>query len=201
MPDAWGPAIRTPQEVPACYFTRDFDRFESYLGDGKWRRETQKPGPPWGQAKPPHKAMACFNSEGQGVAIYSPTSGDTWNFGPHGIASSDDPDGGPCVHVAPVSHVRLGPKSTYEFRYWLVVGDQKRLAADLDALRAKYSAECGKLTNPSQPKTVVHAENKPNVIIIVSGTTRRATCLPCLRQSVAQPSLPIRPATPRCLVA
>ena len=49
--DAWGPAIRTAQEVPACYFTRGFGRFESYLGNNKWRRERQPPGPPWGRAK------------------------------------------------------------------------------------------------------------------------------------------------------
>jgi len=103
-----------------------------------------------------------------GPAIRSPTSGDTWNFGPHGNAPSDDPEGGPCVHVAPVSHVRLGPKSTYEYRYWLVVGDEQRIAADLDALRAKYSAEGGTLTESSKPETDVPAGHKPNVIIIVT---------------------------------
>lgn len=145
--DAWGPAIRSPQEVPACYFTRNFDRFESYLGDGEWRRESQEAGPPWGRAKPPLKAMACFNEAGQGVAIFSPTSGDTWNFGPHRNEPSDDPEGGPCVHVAPVTHILLGPKSTYEYRYWLVFGDEARIAADLDALRARYSAERGNLSD------------------------------------------------------
>lgn len=33
--DIWGHATLRAQEVPACYFTRNFDRFESYLGDGK----------------------------------------------------------------------------------------------------------------------------------------------------------------------
>jgi hypothetical protein len=145
--DRWGPPISRPQEVPALYFTRNFDRFQSYLGDGKWRAETQEAGPPWGQAEPPLKAMACFNLQGQGIAIYSPTSGDRWNFGPHTETPSDDPKGGPCVHIAPVSRVVLGPKSTYEYRYWLVVGDETRIAASLDILKEKYSAERGLLTN------------------------------------------------------
>lgn len=146
--DRWGPAARSPQEVPACYFTRNFDHFKTYLGEGKWRDESQPPGPPWGPAKPPLKAMACFNTKGQGIAIYSPTSGETWNFGPHGKDMSDDPKAGPCVHVAPVSFVHLGPESTYEYRYWLVVGDQKQISSRLDQLIKQYASEVGKLTNP-----------------------------------------------------
>ena len=38
------------QEIPACYFTRNFSVVKSYLGEGQWRVETQPPGPPWGQA-------------------------------------------------------------------------------------------------------------------------------------------------------
>jgi len=143
--DRWGPAVRSPQEVPACYFTRNFDRFESYLGDGKWRSETQDAGPPWGRTSPLLKAMACFNAEGQGIAIFSPTSGDSWNFGPHTDTPSDDPNGGPCVHIAPVTHIHLGPKSTYEYRYWLVVGDEAQIAASLDMLATKYAEERGRL--------------------------------------------------------
>lgn len=146
--DRWGPAVPSPQEVPACYFTRNFSRFMSYLGDGKWRDESQPPGPPWGTATPPLKAMACINASGQGVAIFSPTSGDSWNFGPHSAAMSDDPAAGPCVHVAPVSRVNLGPESTYEYRYWLVLGDMKQIAARLDTLSEKYSSERGRLTTP-----------------------------------------------------
>lgn len=146
--DRWGPASHSPQEVPACYFTRNFDQFKSYLGDAKWRDESQPPGPPWGRAKPPLKAMACFNSDGHGVAIFSPTSGDTWNFGPHVKAMSDDPKGGPCVHIAPVSKVHLGPRSTYEYRYWLVLGDQKQIVKRLDQLNKKYASERGRLTTP-----------------------------------------------------
>jgi hypothetical protein len=146
--DRWGPPVSRPQEVPALYFTRNFDRFESYLGGGKWQVETQEAGPPWGKAEPPLNAMACFNADGQGIAIYSPTSGDRWNFGPHTDIPSDDPEGGPCVHIAPISRVVLGPESTYEYRYWLVVGDKARIAAALDRLTKKYSAERGILTNP-----------------------------------------------------
>lgn len=145
--DPWGPAANTPQEVPACYFTRNFDTFRVYLGNGKWNTVTQKPGPPWGHAAPPLKIMACFNKEGQGVAIFSPTSGETWNFGPHVAVMTDDPKGSPCVHVAPVSRVNLGPQSTYEYRYWLVVGDQKRISHSLDKLLKLYSEERGTLTN------------------------------------------------------
>ncbi len=149
--DRWGPASLNPQEVPACYFTRNFEHFMSYLGDGKWRKETQPPGPPWGRATPPRKSMACFNADGLGVAVFSPTSGDLWNFGPHGNPLTDDPSGGPCVHVAPVSRVLLGPSSTYEYRYWLVVGDQQTIAGRLDTLWKKYSKERGKLTDPATP--------------------------------------------------
>ncbi|QDU56123.1 hypothetical protein [Aeoliella mucimassa] len=148
--DAWGPAVHCSQEVPACYFTRNFDHYKSYLGDGEWRDEHQPAGPPWGNAEPPRKAMACFNAEGQGIAVFSPTSNFRWNFGPHQEIMSDDPEHGACVHVAPISQVTLGPKSTYEYRYWLVVGDQATLADRLETLWAKYKDEQGTLTNPSE---------------------------------------------------
>ncbi|QDU90822.1 hypothetical protein Pla175_42350 [Pirellulimonas nuda] len=146
--DPWGPAIRIPQEVPACYFTRGFDSFESYLGGGRWRRENASPGPPWGKARPPKKAVACFNKKGHGVAVFSPGSDGTWNFGPHGQALSDGPQDGPCVHVAPISRVLLGPKSTYAYRYWLVVGRKPQIAAALDDLESKYAEERGVVANP-----------------------------------------------------
>ena len=69
--DRWGPAKLSPQEVPACYFTRNFSTVKSYLGDGHWRDETQPPGPPWGKARPPKNAMALFAPGGQGVAVFS----------------------------------------------------------------------------------------------------------------------------------
>ena len=108
----------------------------------------QPPGPPWGQAEPPLKAMACFATNGQGVAVFSPTAARSWNFGPHGTGDSDDPAAGPCVHVAPLDRVNLGPQSTYRYRYWLVVGTEAQIAARLDALWEKYSTERASLTNP-----------------------------------------------------
>ncbi len=91
--------------------------------------------------------MACFEKDGQGIAIFSPTSGENWNFGPHVAAMSDDPSGGPCVHIAPVSRVNLGPQSTYEYRYWLVVGNRASISKSLDALFEKYSEERGTLSD------------------------------------------------------
>jgi len=145
--DRWGPATERHQEVPACYFTRSFDQFQVYLGKGEWRTLTQPPGPPWGKAQTPRKAMACFNADGQGIAIFSPTSGNSWNFGPHAAGLTDEPTDGPCVHIAPISLVHLGPQSTYSYRYWLVVGDQSQITKSLDALWERHAEEKGKLTH------------------------------------------------------
>ncbi len=147
-PDRWGPAKLSSQEIPACYFTRNFSLIQSYLGNGRWRTEKQPPGPPWGRTRPPLNVMACFNAEGQGIAIFSPASDQMWNFGPHGEGSSDQPTAGPCVHIAPITRVNLGPKSTYRYRYWLVVGTKAEIHAALEPLLEKYSAERGELTNP-----------------------------------------------------
>jgi hypothetical protein len=142
--DRWGPARLSPQEIPACYFTRNFESVKSYLGKAQWRIESQPAGPPWGKATPPRKAMALFNSGGQGVAVFSPAS-EAWNFGPHASVLSDDPAAKPCMHVAPLSRVNLGPASTYRYRYWLIVGNEKELAARLDALWELYSNERAEL--------------------------------------------------------
>ncbi len=139
--DRWGPAALRPQEVPACYFTRRFSDIRSYLGGGKWRQENQPPGPPWGKAQPPLKAMAVFNPEGQGVAVFSPVATQPWNFGPHGGGASDDPAAGPCVHMAPIDRAALGPRSIYRYRYWIAVGDALQLAGRLDALGKTYAGE------------------------------------------------------------
>jgi hypothetical protein len=147
--DRWGPARTLDQEVPACYFTRTFGVVKSYLGDGQWRVETQPPGPPWGRANPPRKAMACFNAAGQGIAIFSPAAAAPWNFGPHGQGTTDDPAAGPCMHVAPLDRVPLGPKSEYRYRYWLIVGTETELAAQLDALWKRYADE--RATFASEP--------------------------------------------------
>jgi hypothetical protein len=146
--DRWGPATLSPQEIPACYFTRNFSVVKSYLGDGKWRAESQPPGPPWGKAQPPRKAMALFASNGQGIAVFSPAATQPWNFGPHGGGASDDPAAGPCMHMAPIDRVNLGPKSTYRYRYWLLVGREPQLAACLDRLWKEHSAERAELANP-----------------------------------------------------
>ncbi|GAB5405245.1 MAG: hypothetical protein Aurels2KO_34760 [Aureliella sp.] len=139
--DRWGPAAARHQEVPACYFIRSFDHFASYLGDSKWRREVQAAGPPWGKAQPPLNAMACFHSSGQGVAVYSPTANRHWNFGPHVKKMSELPEAAPCVHIAPITRVRLGPKSTFEYRYWLILGDRDGITACLETLMVAYRDE------------------------------------------------------------
>ena len=146
--DRWGPARLSPQEIPACYFTRNFSTIKSYLGDGQWRMESQPPGPPWGRTRPPRQAIALFAPNGQGVAVFSPAATQAWNFGPHAGGASDSPAAGPCMHVAPVDRVNLGPESTYRYRYWLVVGGEAQLAARLDALWKNHAGERAELTNP-----------------------------------------------------
>jgi len=145
--DRWGPAALRPQEIPACYFTRNFNRFKSYLGEGRWRDETQAPGPPWGKAHPPLNAMACFAPNGQGVAVFSPAATRHWNFGPHAGGRSADPAAGPCVHMAPITRIHLGPKSELRYRYWLVVGSEAQLAESLNGLIKSYSGERIEFTN------------------------------------------------------
>lgn len=139
--DRWGPAVSRPQELPACYFTRNFRDIRSYLGQNKWIKESIPPGPPWGKANPPRKSMAFFEDRGQGVAVFSPCSTQAWNFGPHAGGNSQEPTAGPCMHVAPIDVVKLGPKSIYRFRYWLVVGDQNKIAEQLDALWSDHADE------------------------------------------------------------
>lgn len=139
--DRWGPTLPRHQEIPACYFTRNFADAKSYLGDGKWRDESQPPGPPWGRAHPPRKAMAFFSETGLGIAVFSPSATQHWNFGPHGRGLSEDPAAGPCMHVAPLDQVALAARSTYRYRYWLVVGNAESLTTRLDQLWAKYSEE------------------------------------------------------------
>ena len=146
--DRWGPALPRHQEVPALYFTRNFSEFQSYLGEGKWRLESQPPGPPWGKAAPPRKAIACFEKGGEGIAVFSPTATEHWNFGPHAGGSSPDPMAAPCVHLAPISKVNLGPRSTLGYRYWIVAGTKDSIVKRLDELWEKYSEESFELTNP-----------------------------------------------------
>ncbi len=146
--DRWGPPLSRHQEIPACYFTRNFAEAKSYLGDGRWREEKHPPGPPWGRTHPPRNAMAFFCKSGQGIALFSPSATQHWNFGPHGGGLSDDPLAGPCMHVAPLDQVSLAAQSTYRFRYWLVVGDATSIAMRLDQLWEKYSTEKAEHTKP-----------------------------------------------------
>jgi hypothetical protein len=140
--DRWGDAVPRHQELPACYFTSGFRHIECYLGEGRWRRETQPAGPPWGRVKPPLNVMACFNDHGQGVAVFSPVAGEKWNFGPHGPYNpSAKPTDAPCVHMAPISSVRLGPATTLEYRYWMAVGSKADVTSAIDTLLAKYRDE------------------------------------------------------------
>lgn len=146
--DAWGPARLNPQEVPACYFTRNFHIAKSYLGEGQWQREIDPPGLPWTKAKPPLRAMAFFEKDGQGIAVFSPTSGESWNFGSSGGPNTvEDPTSTYTMHVAPVVRINLGPKSTFSYRYWLVVGTQEEIASSLDLLIEKYADEKSTLLN------------------------------------------------------
>ena len=145
--DRWGEAVPRSQEVPACYFTRNFSLVKSYLGDGQWRAENQPPGPPWGHATPPRKSMGFFNAQGLGIAIFSPMATEAWNFGPHGDGDTDQPTAGPCMHVAPLDRVRLGEKAEYTYRYWLVVGSAAEMAAQLDALWLRYGDKKTSLRN------------------------------------------------------
>jgi hypothetical protein len=139
--DRWGPPVALSQEVPACYFTRNFHAVKSYLGEGQWRTETQAPGPPWGRTTPPCKSMAFFNAQGLGIAVFSPVATEAWNFGPHGVGDTDQPTAGPCMHVAPLDRVRLGSRTKYQYRYWLIIGTEAELEKQLDELWIRYQNE------------------------------------------------------------
>lgn len=145
--DRWGEAVSRHQELPACYFTSKFRNVEMYLGDGKWEKVTQAPGPPWGTAQPKLNIMACFADDGQGIAIFSPVADHHWNFGPHGAYNPNaKPTDGPCMHLAPIGAVELGPKSTLEYRYWMVIGGKAEIGVQLDVLLEKHKDEKIKLS-------------------------------------------------------
>ncbi|MEZ6088976.1 MAG: hypothetical protein R3C05_13310 [Pirellulaceae bacterium] len=143
--DPWGPAVVNHQEVPACYFTRNFQFVKSYIGRGEWRTEHQPPGPPWGRANPPLNVMACFEKGGQGIAVYSPAATLPWNFGPHGVQRTTKPSDGPCMHLAPIDQAAIGPRSTYRYRYWLIVGDATAIEERLETLIMRHSDESSEL--------------------------------------------------------
>ena len=137
--DRWGPAMPRHQELPACYFTRNFSTVKTYLGGGQWREESWKPGPPWIKINPARHAVAMFNSEGQGVALFSPSADRHWNIGGTGKTETADPAAGPTMHLAAIGLVNLPPQATFRYRYWLALGTEAELAAQLDALWKKYS--------------------------------------------------------------
>ncbi len=146
--DRWGPAVNRPQELPACYFTRNFENAKTYVGDGVWREESYRPGPQWSQAKPPRDAMAVFERNGQGVAIFSPAAGAVSNYGANGGGLCDDSTAGPCMHVAPIGSAKFAPTSVLSFRYWLVVGGEPEIARSLNFLWNQYSNTKTKVTQP-----------------------------------------------------
>ncbi len=151
--DPWGQPVVRAQEIPACYFTRNFQHAKSYLGETRWRDESASPGPPWGKADPPRKTMAFFDQEGEGIAVFSPASSGPWNFGPHGTKISNDPLAGPCMHVAPLDHIALDARSIYRYRYWLIVGNEEQIAKRIDRLWETYSTERAehRIPNSSSP--------------------------------------------------
>ena len=154
--DRWGPPIQRDQEMPAFYFTRNFHVVKSYLGNGAWRIGTQAPGPPWGKMEAPLKATALFAENGQGVGVYSPVAHKEWNYGPHGKEMSDDPLEGPCMHVAPLTRIALGPKSRYRYRYWIIVGTEQEIIESLDLLIQLYSNEKAEHTISIEAQTERH---------------------------------------------
>ncbi|MEM6777811.1 MAG: hypothetical protein AAF670_09145 [Planctomycetota bacterium] len=64
-----------------------------------------------------------------------------WNFGPHGNGNSPIPTDGPCMHLAALDRVSLGPDTVYQFRYWLVVGARELVQSRLDELDQRYAGE------------------------------------------------------------
>ena len=63
--DRWGPAVTRHQEVPACYFTRNFSRFRSYLGEGKWRCRITATRPTLGKSNPASQGHGLFQFSGK----------------------------------------------------------------------------------------------------------------------------------------
>ena len=85
--------------------------------------------------------MLLLNDQGQGIAVFSPAATEPWNFGPHGNGDSALASAAPCLHVAPLDRVALGPRSQYRYRYWLAVGTETELATTLDELWQRYQHE------------------------------------------------------------
>lgn len=71
---------------------------------------------------------------------------------------SDDPCGGPCVHITPITRILFGPKSVYEYRYWLTAGTAPQIAETLDLLIAKHDSETARLETPASDETPIKTE-------------------------------------------
>ncbi len=138
--DIWGGATGQHQELPAIYLVRSMRHARVYLGGGEWEDfEMPELSPSgWGRVKPPHRAMAFFDDQGRGLAIYSPRGDQAWNCGVVGSSKTEDPAAADTVHVAPLATVALGPDSVFEFNYWIILGDEETIARSLDELIAKY---------------------------------------------------------------
>lgn len=159
--DRWGDkAVPRHQELPASYFTRSFGTVKTYLGKVSWREEPLAPGPPWGKVTPPRKTVACFDARGQGVAVFSPVTTGEWNIGAAGKGDSTDPKAAPCIHVAPLEAVRLGPKSRLQFRYWLIVGTEAEIVPRLDALWKVHADETIEITGGPSPRAKTGGSTK-----------------------------------------
>ncbi len=140
--DIWGnEAVPRHQELPACYFTRQFDDFQIYEGKGNWKKVTQQAGPPWGKVTPELNAMACFNDKGQGIGIFCPVADQHWNFGPVGNNKKSGPTDPHCVHLAPLATIKLGPETELEYRYWIICGSKEEVAKAFDRLILRYKNE------------------------------------------------------------
>ena len=161
--DRWGAAVSRSQEIPACYFNRAFDCVKTYLGDDRWEHENLNSGPPWNRRLPPRRAMAFFNASGQGVALFSPAATNNWNCGPCGEAGDFNSAANPCMHLAAIARVRLGPKSDYRYCYWLVVENEQQIASRLEVLWQKYSGERAQLSD-----TINSAERMPSKVAAAS---------------------------------
>ena len=58
-----------------------------------------------------------------------------------GAATVSESTDAPCVHLAPITKAKLGPKSSLTYRYWMIVGTESSTAKRLDVLWQKYSGE------------------------------------------------------------
>jgi hypothetical protein len=152
--DAWGPAKERHQEMPALYFVRSFHHVKTYLGDGQWQAEEYEPGPPWFRAQPPRRAMACFDDGGRGIAVFSPVGDVHWNYGGTGTELTDNPEGNPTMHMAPITSIRLAPDDAFSYTYWIVCGDEASIAERLEQLWQEHqndTVEYGTADEPPVP--------------------------------------------------